>query len=94
MAHIASVNQSKLSDNAVLHYYVGPAPYHQQGILLFNPKTNQTIVRRSFKQIDNKDPQISPSQFQSSSNDVPTHSNDQASSQFPMFNSPEVNFGT
>jgi hypothetical protein len=49
MAHIAAINQTKLSDNPALHYYVGPAPYH---ILLYNLKTNQTIVSHNFKQLD------------------------------------------
>ena len=51
MAHISAINHSKQSENAVLHYYVGPSPYHKQGILLLNPKTRQTIVRRSYQQL-------------------------------------------
>ena len=47
MAHIPSSLQSKLSDNAVLHYYVGSALFHKAGIMLFNPKTKRTIVRRT-----------------------------------------------
>ena len=49
MAHIAAINQTKLSDNPAVHYYVGPAPYH---ILFYNLKTNQTIVSHNFKQLD------------------------------------------
>jgi hypothetical protein len=37
MAHNAIENQTKLSPNSTLHYYVGPAPYTKQGILLYNP---------------------------------------------------------
>ena len=55
MAHIPSFLQSKLSDNAVLHYYVGSAPFHKGGIMLFNPKTKQTIVRRRFHQLNPND---------------------------------------
>ena len=48
-----------MSDNSTLNYYVGLAPYHKQGILLYNPKTRQTIVRRSFQQFNIKDKDIS-----------------------------------
>ena len=52
MAHNPVENQSELSDNATLHYYVGPAPHTKQGILLYNPKTKLfiiIIIRRSFQ---------------------------------------------
>ena len=55
MAHIPSSLQSKLSDNALLHYYVGSAPFHKAGTILFNPKTKQTIVRRNFHQLNPTD---------------------------------------
>jgi len=88
MAHIAFVNQSNLRDNAALHYYVGPASCHQQGIPLFNLKTNQTIVRRSFQQLDNNDAQICHLQFQSSSDNVLTLPiNQESSDEFPVINS-------
>jgi len=58
MAHTVTINQSKLSDHAVLQYYVGPAPYHKQGILLWSPKTRQTIVRRTFQQLNKVDEDI------------------------------------
>ena len=48
MAHTAAIKQTKISDNSVLHYLVGPNPF-QKGILLFNPKTRQTIF--SFQQL-------------------------------------------
>ena len=58
MDHTAAINQSKLSDNSVFHYYVGPAPYHKQVILLFNRKTRQTIVQCSFQQLSKVDDNI------------------------------------
>ena len=54
MAHIAAINQTKLSDNPALHYYVGPTPYH---ILLYNLKTIVPIQ---------KDVEIGQRQFLSS----------------------------
>ena len=42
--------------------YVGLAPFHKQGVLHYNPKTYQTIVKRSFQQLNHKDndiPQLS-----------------------------------
>jgi hypothetical protein len=58
MAHTPASLQSKLSPNAQLHYYVGSAPFHKAGIMLYNPKTKQTIIRRSFTQIESSDPII------------------------------------
>jgi len=55
MAHTPVQLQTKLGDNSILHYYVGPAPYHKQGVLLYNPKTKSTIVRRSFHQLNHDD---------------------------------------
>jgi hypothetical protein len=56
MAHNPVKTQSKLSDNATLHYYVGPAPDTKQGILLYNPKTKLVIIRRSlFQPLDHHD---------------------------------------
>jgi len=55
MAHNPVDTQSKLSDNATLHYYVGPAPHTKQGILLYNPKTKLVIIRRSFQPLDHED---------------------------------------
>ena len=58
MAHISESNQTKLSDNSSLHYYVGPAPHTKQGILLYNPKTKLVIIRRSYQKLDTSDPVI------------------------------------
>jgi len=55
MAHNPVETQSKLSDNATLHYYVGPASHNKQGILLYNPKTKLIVIRRSFQPLDHKD---------------------------------------
>ena len=43
MAHTPTSMQTKLSQNAQLHFYVGSAPFHKAGIMLYNPKTKQTI---------------------------------------------------
>ena len=37
------------------YYYVGSAPFHKVGIMLFNPKSKQTIIRRSFHQLNPTD---------------------------------------
>jgi len=42
-----------------LHYYVGSAPFHKAGIMLYNLKTKQTIIRRSFHQLETSDATIS-----------------------------------
>jgi hypothetical protein len=56
MAHTAIENQTKISDNSILHYYVGPAPHTKQGILLYNPKSKQVVIRRSYQQLNKNDP--------------------------------------
>ena len=58
MSHNPVDNQTKLSPNGTLHYYVGPAPYTKQGILLYNPKTKLVSSRRSFQQLNRHDPTI------------------------------------
>ena len=55
MAHNPVATQTKLSDNATLHHYVGPAPHTKQGILLYNPKTKLVIIRKSFQPLDRYD---------------------------------------
>jgi hypothetical protein len=55
MAHNAVATQQKLSDNSTLHYYVGPAPYTTQGILLYNPKIKLVVIRRSFQPLNDVD---------------------------------------
>jgi len=77
MAHIPSSLQSKLSDNAVLHSYVGSAPFHKAGIMLFNPKTKQTIVRRSFHQLNPTDAIIPDIPLSVPNNNDSADSNDQ-----------------
>jgi len=58
MAHTPASLQTKLSHNAQLHYYVGSAPFHKAGIMLHNPKTEQTVIRRSFTQLESSDEMI------------------------------------
>ena len=58
MSHNHVDNQTKLSPNGTLHYYVGPAPFTKQGILLYNPKTKLVSIRRSFQQLNRNDPTI------------------------------------
>ena len=58
MAHTPASLQTKLFNNAQLHCYVGSAPFHNAGIMLYNPKTKQTIIRHSFTQIGSSDPII------------------------------------
>jgi len=41
-----------------LHYYVGPAPHTEQGILLYNRKTKLVIIRRSYQKLDPVIPHI------------------------------------
>ncbi len=50
MAHVPLTQQGNLSDKAVETYYVGcHADGRHGGILLYNPKTKHTIIRRSFR---------------------------------------------
>jgi len=74
-AHTPASIQTKLSHNAQLHYYVGSAPFHKAGIMLYNPKTKQTIIRHSFTQLDSSDPIIPSSR--------PTHHIHQSLDIFP-----------
>ena len=60
VAHNPSNLQTKLSDNSCSHYYVGPAPFHKAGVLLYNPETKKTIIRPSFHQLDLTDSNIHP----------------------------------
>jgi len=84
VAHTPSSLQSKLSDNAFLHCSVGSTPFHKAGIMLFNPNTKQTIVKRSFHQLNPTD-EIIPYLPLSVSGIVSTDSTDQSS---PMDSSP------
>jgi len=47
---IVAHNPAKLSENSTMHYYVGSTPFHKLFVLIYNPKTHQTIVRSSFQQ--------------------------------------------
>ena len=58
MSHNAVDNQTKLSPNGTLHYYVGPAPYTKQGILLYNPTKELQSICRSFQQLNRNEPTI------------------------------------
>ena len=49
MAHLPLKDQTALSGRCIRTYYIGIAPDHKGGILLYNPKTKRTIVRRTFK---------------------------------------------
>jgi hypothetical protein len=64
MAHTSVENQSKLSPNSVLYYYVGSAPHTKQGILLYNPSTKQVIIRRSYQQLNTQDQELPTLQLQ------------------------------
>jgi len=73
MAHTPASLQTKLSHNAQLHYYVGSAPFHKAGIMLYNPKMKQTVIRRSFTQLestDEKNPSLPVSISESISDDI------------------------
>ena len=60
MAHNAVYVQTKMSDNATLYYYVCPAVCHTHyGVLLYNSKRKQTIVRRSFQKLEDNDRSLS-----------------------------------
>jgi len=56
--HILHQLQTKFSNNAQLHYYAGSAPFHKAEIMLYNPKTKQTIIRGSLTQLESSDPII------------------------------------
>jgi hypothetical protein len=63
MAHVAVANQSKLSTNAELTYYVGPASSTHYSIMLYNKATKKTIIRRSFVVIPTSELDNSPTVF-------------------------------
>ena len=63
MAYTPADLQTKLSNNARLHYYVGSAPFHKAGITLYNPKTKQTIICRSFTNCNHQIPPFHPYLF-------------------------------
>jgi hypothetical protein len=65
---------------------VGSTPFHKAGIMLFNPKTKQTIVRRSFHQLNPTD-EIIPDLPLSVPGIVSTDSTDQSS---PMESVPSI----
>ena len=48
-AYIPLDDQTALGGRSIRTFYVGFAQGHKGGILLYNPKTKRTIVRRSFK---------------------------------------------
>ena len=48
-AHIPLDDQTAMSGRSIRTFHVGFAQGHKGGILLFNPVTKRTIVRRSFK---------------------------------------------
>ncbi len=48
-AHVSLESQSSFSGRSIDTIYVGMAHGKHGGILLFNPVTNRTIVRRSFR---------------------------------------------
>jgi hypothetical protein len=71
MAHVPTSNQSKLSDNSVLHYYIGTAFRTKEGIMLYNPKTKQLIIRRSYQTLHDNDQHI-PDLIHQSTHILPT----------------------
>ena len=58
MVHTPATLQTNLSNNAQIHYYVGSVPFHKAGIMLYNPKTKQTIILRSFTQLESFHPYL------------------------------------
>jgi hypothetical protein len=60
MAHIAVETQSKLSANAELTYYVGPASTTKYAIMLYNKATKKTIIRRTFRVVPQVEDDVSP----------------------------------
>jgi hypothetical protein len=51
MAHRPLVLQKGISGRSFETHYVGAAPAHKNGILLFNPTTHRSIIRKTFKVI-------------------------------------------
>ena len=64
MAHVSVSNQS---NHAIIHYYICPAFTTKQGILLYNPKTKQIIVRRSYQTLSDTSDSIIPNHIISTS---------------------------
>ena len=58
MAHVPLSNSTKRSDNSVLQYYIGTAFHTKQGTMLYNPKTKQVIIRRSYQTLHGNDQTI------------------------------------
>ncbi len=57
MAHLPIEQQHALSGRSFEAYYVGCAPDYRGGILLYNPVSKRTIIRRSYKVLgDNAQP--------------------------------------
>ncbi len=54
MAHLPVADQTALSGKAFLSYYVGTAPNYRGGILLYNPASQRTIIRRTYEVIGDK----------------------------------------
>ena len=54
MAHIPLEQQTALSGRSFETYYVGCAPNFRGGILLFDPITHRTIIRRTYKVMGDK----------------------------------------
>jgi len=48
-AHVPLAQQSMLKERSIITYYVGYNNDRHGGILLFNPKTKQTIIRKSYR---------------------------------------------
>ena len=48
-AHIPLDTQSNGSGRSILGHYVGFSEEHREGILVFNPKTRTTTIRRTYK---------------------------------------------
>ena len=49
MAHIPVAQQTVETGRSTLHYAVGTAQDHQDGLLLLNPKTKHGVIRRTYK---------------------------------------------
>jgi len=62
-AHIPLCLQTTLSGRSVRTFYIGCAPDHKSGILLFDPRTKLTKIRRTYKVLGPVDPAVTDTTF-------------------------------
>ena len=58
MAHVPLAQQINDGSRSILHYSVGTSLLHQVGLMLFNPKDRREVIRKTFKIIGPKQPNI------------------------------------